>query len=79
MNWREHIERDPQILAGKPRIRGTRLSVELVVGRMGDGWTTQQLLEAYPQLSPSQIQACLAYAADALAGDEVMDIPLGKA
>ncbi len=79
MNWRDHIERDPQVLAGKPRIRGTRLSVELIVGRMGEGWTTQQLLEAYPHLTHAQIQACLAYAAEALAGDEVMDIPLGKA
>jgi len=63
MNWALYIDRDPAVLGGKPRIKGTRLSVELIVGRLGEGWTIAQLREAYPQIDETQIRACLAYAA----------------
>jgi len=67
MNWRGYIDRDPEVLAGKPKIRGTRISVELILQRLGNGWTVEQLLEAYPHIDRSHIQACLAFAADAQA------------
>lgn len=79
MNWRDHIDRDPDVLGGKPRIRGTRISVELILERLGDGWTTEQLLEAYPHIHREQIQACIAYAAETLSTDDVVDVPASAA
>lgn len=75
MNWREHIDRNPDVLGGKPKIKGTRISAEIIIGRLGEGWTTEQLLEAYPHITRDQIQACLAYAAEVLSTDEVVDVP----
>jgi uncharacterized protein (DUF433 family) len=67
MNWRDHIDRNPAVIGGKPKIAGTRIGVELVLERLGDGWSVDQLIEAYPHLSPEQIHACQAYAAAMLA------------
>ncbi len=75
MNWRDHIDRDPAIISGKPKIRGTRLGVELILERLGDGWSIEQLNEAFPAISAEKIQACQALAAEMLATDEVVDIP----
>jgi len=75
MNWKEHIDRNPAVIGGKPKIKGTRIGVELILERLGDGWTVEQLLEAYPHVTAEQIQACQSYAAEMLASDEVLDIP----
>ena len=77
MNWRDHIDRNPAIISGKPKIRGTRLGVELILERLGDGWTIEQLIEAHSGLTAEKIQACQAFAAEMLATDEVVDIPRG--
>ena len=66
MNLGEHIAVDPQVMLGKPVIRGTRIPVELLLRKLAEGATERTLIEAYPQLKPVQIQAALAYAADAL-------------
>ncbi len=66
MNWQNHIETDPEILAGKPAIRGTRIAVELILNWLGQGWTIEQLLESYPQLVADDIRAALAFAAEVL-------------
>lgn len=79
MNWREYIDRSPDVLAGKPRIRRTRIGVELILARLGEGWRIEQLLEAYPQISETQVRACLAFAAEMLATDDVVDIPVSAA
>lgn len=79
MNWREHIDRNPDVLGGKPKIRGTRISVEIVLSRLGEGWTIEQLLESYPHMNQSHVQACLSYAAETLSTDDVVDIPLSAA
>lgn len=71
MNWRERIVVDPSILVGKPVIKGTRISVEFVVDLLGRGWTTEQILEQYDQLSAADVQACLAYAGDLLKAERV--------
>lgn len=60
MNWHDYIAADPDILAGKPIIKGTRLSVELILERMADGWTLQDLLDSYPKLTPEAVQAVCA-------------------
>jgi uncharacterized protein (DUF433 family) len=77
MNWRDHIDRNPEIIGGKPKVRGTRLGVGLILGRLGDGWTAEQLIKAYPAITVEKIQACQAFAAEMLATDEVVDIPRG--
>jgi uncharacterized protein (DUF433 family) len=48
MDWRERIVTNPDILVGKPTIKGTRISVELILGWLAQGWTHEQVLENYP-------------------------------
>ena len=74
MDPMERIVLDPEILAGKPIVKGTRLSVEFVVGLLGQGWSEQQVLESYPNLSREDVVACLRYAARVLQTERV--IPL---
>ena len=64
MSWHEHIRSDPEILAGKPAIRGTRLSVEFLLGLMAEGWTERGILESYPQLSPEDMRALFSLASE---------------
>lgn len=64
----DRIEIDPQICFGKPRIKGTRIWVGLVLGLMAGGTTTEQILEQYPQLTTEDISACLAYGAQLTVG-----------
>ncbi len=65
------IVRDPKVMLGKPIIKGTRITVELVVRKIADGFSIQDILEAYPHLNMEQVAAALAYAARMIA-DEVM-------
>ena len=60
MQWRERIVSDPDILVGKPSVKGSRISVELILGWLAQGWTHEMLLEAYPQLIRDDILAALA-------------------
>jgi uncharacterized protein (DUF433 family) len=69
MNWKAHIHSDPKILLGKPVIKGTRLSVEFVLGLFSEGWTEQQIIENYPTLNAESIQAVFAFAAECLKED----------
>jgi len=62
---------DPDVLAGKPVIRGTRLSVDFVIGLMADGWTEADILRNYPGLTREDLAACLAYARDVLKSEKV--------
>jgi uncharacterized protein (DUF433 family) len=64
MNWREHIHSDPAILTGKPVIRGSRVSVELILERLSDGWSEDELLRSFPHVSRDQLRAAIAFAAD---------------
>ena len=60
------ITTDPQVLGGKPVVAGTRISVQLILEKMRDGWTITDLLDDYPHLTREQIVAALAYAAEAM-------------
>jgi len=64
MNWREHIESDPQILCGKPCIKGTRIPVALVLGYLADGRAPDLIMREFPGLRPEDVTACLNYARD---------------
>lgn len=61
MNWKDHIHSDPKILVGKPVVKGTRLSVVFILGLFSSGWTEQQVLENYPQLTKESLRAVFAY------------------
>ena len=68
----ERIEIDPKIMLGKPVIRGTRIPVELILRKLGEGATEENLLDAYPNLKREDIRAAMTYAAAALAHEEIM-------
>jgi uncharacterized protein (DUF433 family) len=62
--WRNHIVSTPDVLKGKPRIKGTRISVSLVLGYLAAGNTPEEVKREYPDLNDEQIAACLDYARD---------------
>ena len=66
MDWRERITTEPDILMGKPTVKGTRISVELIVGWLAQGWTHEQVLESYPHITRDDILAALAFTAEML-------------
>jgi len=68
----EHVEINPEVMLGKPVIRGTRIPIELIVRKLGEGATEADLLDAYPRLTRSDIQAALLYAADALSHETIL-------
>jgi uncharacterized protein (DUF433 family) len=74
----DHIVLDSAILAGKPVVRGTRLSVEFIIGLMADGWNEADILANYPGLSREDIMACLNYARDLIEPDRVRMRPLSQ-
>jgi uncharacterized protein (DUF433 family) len=65
MNWHEHIAADPAVLVGKPVIRGSRLTVEFILGLIVQGWPEQEITRNY-RLTPEQVRACAAYAQERL-------------
>ena len=67
----ERITVDPNLLVGKPTVRGLRISVEQVLRALAAGVTEADLLDDYPELEPEDIRAALAYAAEQVAGDKV--------
>jgi uncharacterized protein (DUF433 family) len=64
MDWREYIHSNPKILFGKPIVKGTRLSVEFLLGLFAVGWTEEQVLENYPGLTVQQLEAVLDFKAN---------------
>lgn len=62
---------NPDVLSGKPVVRGTRLSVDFLIGLMADGWTAVDILRNYPGLTTEDLAACLAYARDVLRSERV--------
>lgn len=61
MNWREHIVSDQKILLGKPTVKGTRISVELILDLLSTGWTEKMILESYPTLTENDLKAVFSY------------------
>jgi uncharacterized protein (DUF433 family) len=61
MNWRDYIISDKEVLLGKPTLKGTRISVEHIVGLLAQGWTENEILENFPRLTKESLQAIFAY------------------
>jgi uncharacterized protein (DUF433 family) len=70
----DRIEANPAVMHGKPLIRDTRIPVELLLRKLGEGATFEDLLDAYPRLTRADIQACLAYAAETIAHEETFSL-----
>ncbi len=64
VNWREHIVSTPEVLRGKPRIKGTRIPVSLILGYLASNNTVEQIIDEFPDIAKEQIAACLDYARD---------------
>ncbi len=73
MNYKQYIERNPDIMMGKPIIKGTRITVELIMRKLAGGFSIADLLKSYPNLSKEQILAVLEYAADIIANEESLE------
>lgn len=75
MNWRDRIVADPSVLVGKAVIKGTRISVELVMDLLARGYTMDQVLTQYPSISLQDLHACLGYAAELLRSEKMFQLP----
>lgn len=74
--YRQFIVSDPKIMMGKPTIAGTRITVEFILESLAAGETPEELLEGHPRLKREDIQAALAFAAEALKADVIY--PIGE-
>jgi Uncharacterized conserved protein len=72
MRVTDHIEVNPKVMLGKPVIRGTRITVEIILRKISEGATEADLLDAYPGLTQEDIRAAIGYAADTLAHEETI-------
>jgi uncharacterized protein (DUF433 family) len=71
MSWQERIIVDPNILVGKPVVKGTRLAAEFIIELLAQGWSEEDILRNYPGLTHEDIQACLSYASAVLRAEKV--------
>ena len=74
MNWQDHIVSDKNILLGKPIIKGTRISVELILELLSAGWTEDMILESYPNITEQDLQAVFTYLKEGLDHEMYMSL-----
>ena len=74
----DRIEIDPEVLVGKPVIKGTRISVEFVINLLAQGWKEEDILKNYPHLTREDVCACLNYASEILHFERVFPFPSTK-
>ncbi|MCH7702623.1 MAG: DUF433 domain-containing protein [Planctomycetes bacterium] len=74
MSWPDRIVIDPDILVGKPVVKGTRIAVELVIDLLARGWSHEQVMQQYDHINVEDIQACLAYASEILKSEKVYPV-----
>ncbi len=74
MDWRDHIHSDPGILSGKPVVKGTRLSVEFLLDLLANGWSEEQILESYPNLTHDSLRAVFAFAAESARDERAFEL-----
>lgn len=73
MGWRGHISSDPKILSGKPVVKGTRLSVEFLLSLFAAGWSEQDVLDNYPDLTRESLRAVFDFAAEAARDERIFE------
>jgi uncharacterized protein (DUF433 family) len=71
LDWQERIVIDPNVLVGKPVVKGTRLAVEFIIELLAEGWTEDDILRNYPGLTHEDVQACLGYASATLKAEKI--------
>ena len=71
MSQHDRIIIDPEILVGKPVVKGTRLSVDFLLGLLAQGWSEAEILRNYPGLQREDLLACWAYAKEVLSEEKV--------
>lgn len=74
MAWTVFIEQKPGVLGGKPVIKGTRLGVDLILEKVGNGESIEELLIAYPHLTRESILACISYGASLVRNEYLIDV-----
>lgn len=74
IDWRRFIHSDPDVLVGEPVVKGTRLSVEFILGLFTEGWTEKQVIENYPVLTAETIRAIFAFATDCMREEALFPI-----
>ncbi len=79
MNWQERIIVDPDILVGKPVIKGTRIAVEFIIDLLAQGWSKDEILRNYPGLTQEDIRACLSYASKILRAEKIYPLDTTRA
>ena len=79
MNRINRIVVDPEILVGKPVVRGTRLAVEFIIDLLAQGWSEEEILDNYPGLTREDIRACLVYASTVLKAEKIYPFALSEA
>ncbi len=77
MKLYDRIERKPEVMLGKPVVKGTRIPVELIVRKLGEGASIEDLLDGYPNLKKEDIQTALLYAADTLGNELIIELKTG--
>ncbi len=76
MTWQDRIIINPEVMVGKPIVKGTRITVEFIFGLLAQGWKTDEILKNYPGIEREDIQACLIYASDVLRAEKVYPLPV---
>ena len=66
VEWRERIKVNPEVMTGKPVIKGSRLTVDHVIELLAEGWSTDQIGEEYPGITIEDVAACLAYESEVI-------------
>ncbi len=72
VDWRDRIETNPQVMLGKPVVRGTRIPVEQILRKLAADVSVEAVLRDYPRLTREDVQAALAYASDAVGSEEII-------
>jgi uncharacterized protein (DUF433 family) len=75
MNWSEYITSDKEILLGKPTIKGTRISVELILDLLSNGWTEDMILASYPIVTKESLQAVFAFLKEGVQNELYFPLP----
>lgn len=72
MDITQYINSDPKVMLGKPVIKGTRITVELILTKLSEGFTADDLIEIYPNIKEDDVKACIAYAAQVIQSEQII-------